>query len=293
MHPDDASPLDGEAPSTASGGAAAAAASIPGGALIGTVDLRHLSPALVLLGLLLAALAGAGHAVSPGHGKTLMAAYLIGTRGRPRDALLLGGLVTVSHTAGVLALAAVVLFAGRILPPERLYPVLSAVSGLTVVGIGLVLLVGCLRGRWSARAHVHPHPHPHAHADEHAVGHSHDGVAHVHAPQAAAGWRGLAAIGIAGGMIPSTAALILLLGAVAAGQPAYGIALAAAFGVGMAAVLSGIGFALVRGRDRMGRLAARVPRLERLQGLLPWGAATVVLASGIFLTSQALLRPAL
>ena len=281
-------PLAGNAPidATAVGGSRSAE---PIGAptVVAGIDLTNLTPALAALGIVLAAAAGAGHALSPGHGKTIMAAYLIGTRGRRRDAVMLGGVITASHTVGVLALAGVVLFAGGVIPPERLYPVLSAIAGLTVIVVGGVMLARCVqRWRLTVRAHdeAHAHGHPHGHVHEHP---------HPHEDRGMPGWRGLAAIGVAGGMIPSTSALVLLLGAIAAGEPAYGLALALAFGAGMAGVLAGIGLALVHGRDRIGRLMAGAPRLSTFGAILPWGTAVVVLASGVLLTGQALLRPGL
>jgi len=181
-----------------------------------------------------------------------------------------------------------VLLAGELLPPERLYPVLSAISGITVVVIGLTLLVRCVRGALGARLANDDHERLHRHgvAHEHAHDHEHD-HAHDHAP-AAAGWRGLAAIGIAGGMIPSTAALVLLLGAVAAGAPLYGLALAIAFGLGMAVVLGGIGLILVRSRDGIARLGSRAPAIASLRWAVPWAAALIVTAGGIVLTTRAL-----
>ena len=276
---EDAAPLDGSGEAPTVRGAVPDGAELPFG-----IGFDDLSPAVVLLGLVVAAIAGAGHALTPGHGKTVMAAYLVGTRGRPRDALLLGGAVTISHTAGVLVLALVVLLAGELLPPERLYPVLSAISGITVVVIGLTLLVRCVRGALGARLANDDHERLHRHgvAHEHAHDHGHD-----HAP-AAAGWRGLAAIGIAGGMIPSTAALVLLLGAVAAGAPLYGLALAIAFGLGMAVVLGGIGLILVRSRDGIARLGSRAPAIASLRWAVPWAAALIVTAGGIVLTTRAL-----
>ncbi|HEX5038696.1 MAG TPA: High-affinity nickel-transporter [Candidatus Limnocylindria bacterium] len=273
---EDAAPLDGSGQAPAARGAVPDGAALPFG-----IGFDHLSPAVVLLGLVLAAIAGAGHALTPGHGKTVMAAYLVGTRGRPRDALLLGGAVTISHTAGVLVLALVVLLAGELLPPERLYPVLSVISGMTVVVIGLTLLVRCVRGALGAPVAHDDHERLH----RHGVAHEH---AHDHAAPAAAGWRGLAAIGIAGGMIPSTAALVLLLGAVAAGAPLYGLALAIAFGFGMAVVLGGIGLILVRSRDGIARLGSRAPAIASLRWAVPWAAGLIVTAGGIVLTTRAL-----
>jgi len=277
---DDASPLGGNGPGPASVGAVPDGAELPFG-----IGFDDLSPAVVLLGLVVAAIAGAGHALTPGHGKTVMAAYLVGTRGRPRDALLLGGAVTISHTAGVLVLALVVLLAGGLLPPERLYPVLSAISGITVVVIGLTLLAHCVRGAVRARFARDDHERLHRHGVAHEHGHDHG---HDHAPPAAAGWRGLAAIGVAGGMIPSTAALVLLLGAVAAGAPLYGLGLAVAFGLGMAVVLGGIGLVLVRSREGIARLGGRAPAIASLTWAVPWAAALIVTAGGIVLTTRAL-----
>jgi ABC-type nickel/cobalt efflux system permease component RcnA len=236
------------------------------------IDFGAFSPAAALLGVLLAAATGAGHALTPGHGKTLMAAYLVGTRGRPRDALLLGLAVTASHSLGVLALAGIVLVAGGALPADRLYPVLSGLSGLLVVGIGAWLLIGCLRQR-RVHDHAHRHDHPHLHPHPHDAG----GV----------GRGGLLAIGLAGGMIPSPAALVLLLGAIAAGQPAYGLLLAVAFGAGMAVVLVALGLLVVRGRAQVVAVARRLPALVRLAPAVPWVAAAVVLVGGIALTGGA------
>ena len=272
----DAWPLD-----ATTGTAPQAAAPAPGGVageLASIVDVRHLSLPLAILGLLIAALVGAGHALSPGHGKTVMAAYLVGSRGGTRHALLLGGAVTTSHTLGVLILAAVVLLAGTVLPAERLYPILTVLSGATVVVIGAVLLIGCFRRarRQSTADH------------EHSGEHVHSGRVHRHEPQAPLAWRGLAALGIAGGLVPSTSALILLLGAIGAGQPIYGLALSVAFGIGMATVLTGIGLAMVHGRALIGRLGLGGRRTRLAAAAVPWVTAVVVLVGGLLLTGQTL-----
>lgn len=243
------------------------------------------TPIAVLIGLVLAALAGAGHAISPGHGKTLMAAYLVGSHGRRRDAVALGLAVTVSHTVGVVALGGVVLLAGAAIPADRIYPVLSAIAGVAVVGIGATMLIGCTRRLRAHRRHAaaHGHGHSHAHGHPHAQGHAHDHDVPV------PGRMGVLAIGLAGGLVPSPAALLLLLGAVAAGEPAYGLGLALAFGLGMAGVLAGLGLVVVGGRDLASGLAARLPGAGRLTALVPWAASVVVLAGGVLLTGQAVI----
>ena len=263
------------------------ALSVPGGAaaeLPIPIDFRDLSPPVALLGILAAMVAGAGHALSPGHGKTVMAAYLIGSRGGARQAIVLGMAVTTSHTLGVVLLALIVLLAGSVVPPERLYPILTGVSGATVIVIGAVLLAGCIR-RATAKGAGHDHDHGYApdHGHDHGHAHGHD---HEH-PQRAPAWRGLVALGVAGGLVPSTAALVLLLGAIGAGQPAYGLGLAIAFGAGMAIVLSGIGLALVHGRSMVARRAPNLGGL-RVARALPWVTAVLVLAGGIVLTGGTL-----
>lgn len=336
----DAAPLAG-APSTvrdavdAGAGATASAAdpalarlagAIPGGERIG--DLlggRDLSLPLVGLALAVAVVLGAAHAISPGHGKTVMAAYLVGSRGSARHAVALGLVVTVSHTLGVLGLAAVTMAASTLLPPERLYPVLGVASGSIVVAIGLWLVVGRWRAWTASRAHAHDDGHGHdsaddraaAHAHEHAHEHRHEhrhepaqereaphmpvvvaeagahrhglGPAHRHAPAYGSRltWRGLFSLGLAGGLVPSASALLLLLGSLSAGRPALGLLLVVGFGAGMAVVLSGVGLALVYASRLVERLPA-TPTLGRLAGLVPTATAVAVLALGLVLTGGAL-----
>ncbi len=242
------------------------------------------TPIAVIVGLLLAAVAGAGHAISPGHGKTLMAAYLVGSRGRRRDAVVLGLAVTLSHTVGVLALAGLVLLAGAALPADRIYPVLSAIAGVAVVVIGASMLAGCVRRVAAHRRHSAAHAHDHSPARPRPrLGHDHPHD--VPAP----GRLGVVAIGLAGGLVPSPAALLLLLGAVAAGAPGYGLGLAVAFGLGMAGVLAGLGLVVVGGRDLASGLVHRLPAAGRVAPLVPWAASAIVLVGGVVLTGQAVI----
>ncbi len=327
--------------------AAAASPSIAVGVIPGGItdeiskilEVRDLTPLALIGSLLVAAFLGAVHAISPGHGKTVMAAYLVGSRGSARHALALGLTVTASHTLGVMVLALVTLFASSIIPPERLYPVLGLLSGALVVGIGLWLLYGRYRiwahARADARAHAeadralqaahaehhaadHAAGHSHDHAApirgaaDHAAGHSHDhdhenatasvgsrpapvpgehshgGVRHTHLPPPGTGltWRSLFTLGLAGGLVPSASALLLLLGSLAANRPAYGVILVIAFGAGMAVVLSGVGLLLVYAS----RVVERVPRGgfgRRLVDVMPVATAVVVIGAGVYLTSQA------
>ncbi len=154
---------------------------------------RKLTPGIILFGLLVAFVFGAFHALAPGHGKTMVAAYLVGSRGTPKHAVLLGIIVTVTHTFGVFVLGLVTLFASQYIVPEKLYPVLSVFSGLAVFGVGVWLLTSRLRGAADGHSHSHAPGHDHSHegpdeihlhltdADtEHEYAHAH-GLAHSHA----------------------------------------------------------------------------------------------------------------
>jgi nickel/cobalt transporter (NicO) family protein len=255
-----------------------------------------LTPFVVLLSLVTAVVLGAGHALTPGHGKTLMAAYLVGTRGSARHALGLGAAVSLSHTIGILALAAVVVAATDVIAPDvvvRWAPVVAAVS---IVVIGGWMLVGEIQRRRAMaddHQHAHGHAHPHEHGDPHAhdQGHEHPHP-HAHRPPSTITWRSLFVLGLAGGLIPSTSALLILLGALAAGRPTFGLVLVVAFGLGMAAVMSGIGLVLVTARDRVDRVQAGAS-LVRVRNAVPLVASVVVLGFGVVLTGQALavIRP--
>jgi ABC-type nickel/cobalt efflux system permease component RcnA len=239
---------------------------------------------VVLLSLATAAALGAAHALTPGHGKTLMAAYLVGTRGTPVHALGLGLSVSVSHTIGILALASLVIGAQGILNPELLVRGAPVVAALAIVAIGAWMLMSEIRRRTlNAEA-------THAHDDAHEPHeHSHGGTRHTHAPTATAStitWRSLFVLGLAGGIIPSTSALLILLGAIASGRAAFGIVLVVAFGVGMALVMTGIGLLVVGARGHLDGLGSG-GAFAAIRAWLPLAAACLVLGLGLYLTAQA------
>jgi ABC-type nickel/cobalt efflux system permease component RcnA len=285
----------------------ASAATVPGGegAIPDVLRSAPVTPFIVLLALATAALLGAGHALTPGHGKTLMAAYLVGTRGTPRHALGLGLAVSVSHTFGILALAMVVLAAASALPPDLVVRNAPLVAAVAIVAIGGWMLLTEAR-RWRARRastaaereapahddvhdHHHDHADPHDHAHPHAEEHSHGGVPHRHVPPPGAtiSWRSLFVLGLAGGLIPSTNALLILLATIASGRPAWGVVLVVAFGLGMAGVMAGVGLAFVFARGYLDRAPART-RLASAARYVPLAAGVLVLTVGLVLTSQAL-----
>ncbi|MEO7118658.1 MAG: hypothetical protein ABIZ34_06770 [Candidatus Limnocylindrales bacterium] len=304
------------APTSAPNAAVPGGISELGGEIGALFQTKDVTPPVLLLMLLVAAGLGALHAVSPGHGKTVMAAYLVGSRGSMRHAVGLGVTVTFSHTLGVLILGAVSLSAASVIPPERLFPVLGIVSGVIVIAIGIYLIAMRIREirarRADARAaelahaaaHAHGDAHEHDHSADHVLDHGHDqasehtheddgwhshgGRRHTHLPPkgGSLSWRGLFALGLAGGIVPSVSAIILLLGSVAAGRPALGILLVIAFGLGMAVVLVGVGLGLVYARGFMERLPRRTFG-ARLSRLMPMTTAVVVLGAGLLITVQA------
>ena len=271
----------------------------------------------LLLALLAAAAWGALHALSPGHGKTVVGAYLVGSRGTPRHALFLGLTVTITHTAGVIALGLIILFASRTIMPEQLYPWLSLASGLLVAVLGLTILRQRLLGlpmfghhhdhvhehshdhdhdHDHAHLHSHDHDHPHDHSHEyahaHGLVHSHGGHTHSHLPPGAAGeqvtWRNLLALGVSGGLLPCPSALLALLGAVAVGRAGFGLMVVVAFSLGLAATLTGVGLLFLYA----GRMLERRAMAGPLSGLLryaPAVAAVAVTLSGVMIAARALM----
>ncbi len=228
----------------------------------------ELSLGVVVLSLLVATFWGAAHALTPGHGKALVAGYLIGTRGRPRDAVLLGAAVTVTHTAGVFGLGLVTLLLSRFIVPDQLYPWLTLVSGLLVVGVGAAVLWQRLGAR---RAHHHHHRHGHEHP------HDHD---HRHHDERG----GILGVGIAAGLLPCPSALVVLLSATALHRIGFGFALIVAFSLGLAATITGIGLVAVLARRAFSRVSLEGPVVRALPAL----SAVVILLVGVALTVRAL-----
>jgi nickel/cobalt transporter (NicO) family protein len=246
-------------------------------------DPRPLSAGIVLSGLLIAALLGALHALTPGHGKTIVGAHLVGSRGTWRHAVLLGLVVTATHTLGVYALGAGTLIASAWVLPERLLPWLSAVSGLLVVAVGASLL----RSRLETALHGHTHEHGHGHHHHHDHDHDHE-HGHSHLPPAGTSpsLRSLVALGVSGGLLPCPSALVVMLGAIALGRTGFGLVLILAFSAGLAAVLTGIGLALVYARGMFDRL----PLDGRLARYMPVASAAVISLAGLAIVAEALLR---
>ncbi|WP_009630161.1 nickel/cobalt transporter [Synechocystis sp. PCC 7509] len=231
---------------------------------------------------------GGMHAMSPGHGKTIVGAYLVGSRATAQHAIFLGVTTTITHTLAVFALGLIALFASRFVVPEQLYPWLSCLSGLMVMAIGLNLFISRLRNtQFHSTTHHHDRDgHSHHHHDRDR---GDDGSNHSHlsiTDEAPLSWRSLLTLGISGGLVPCPSALVVLLSAVALGRVGFGLVMVLAFSLGLAGVLTGLGLLLVRTK----RLFDRLPSQMRLVRVLPAVTAFFVALLGVGITTQALIQ---
>ncbi len=267
--------------------------------LVRSISSTTLAPGVIAAALFGAVLLGAVHALSPGHGKTIVGAYLIGSRGTPRHAAFLGLTVTLTHTAGVFLLGFATLYASRFIVPERLFPILSLVSALLVLVMGAVLLYQRSRlvfARSPAFQFVAAGLAPTGRAllaardyrPLDATLHAHGGTLHSHLPPGAAGetitWRGLLALGVSGGLVPCPSAMVILLAAVALNKTVFGMVLVIAFSFGLALTLTLVGLAFLYARNRFrGR-----PSGSRWPKLLPIASAAMMLLLGVGLCVTAI-----
>ena len=264
---------------------------------------------------------GGLHALTPGHGKAIVAAYLVGSKGRVIDAVFLGLVVTFTHTFSVIALGVVMLVAGSF-APDDVVPWLSLFSGVLIVGIGAWLLTKNMKQYYSGGAHSHGHAHGHSHHphdhdhdhdhehshdddhdhnhdhdhdhdhphtddhshDDHGHTHSHGGHTHSHVPSERTGFWGLLSLGISGGIVPCVDALIGLLFAISLNKLAWGLIILCAFSLGLAAVLVVIGILMVLAKPLIERFTGEGIWLQRL----PIMSAAVVILLGAVLAFKAL-----
>jgi nickel/cobalt exporter len=260
------------------------------------------SAAFLALAFGVAFIAGAAHALTPGHGKALVGAYLAGSRGTVGDAVYLGTVVTITHTGMVFLLGLIALYASQHILMDRLYNWLSVISGALIVAIGAWLLAS----RWKALrsgaqghdehhhghshgplGHTHSHEHVdhegHSHGHDHSHGHAHGHHHHHHHPLPRAGRGSLLSLGISGGMIPCPEATAVLLISITMNRLVFGLIILLAFSLGLAAVLIAIGTAMVLAGPTLGKFAKDGPLLRAL----PVGSAAVVTLLGIAILFKA------
>jgi ABC-type nickel/cobalt efflux system permease component RcnA/Tol biopolymer transport system component len=286
-------------------------------ALTGLVKVQQFSPWFLVGAFFLSLALGSLHALTPGHGKALVGAYLVGAHGKTRDAVLLGAIVTITHTGSVVLLGLVTLFASHYILPALIAPWLEIISGVLVIGFGLNLLVrrrhdlsrslpkwikvrGSTEttlagghaqshaGHWHDQTHAHglDGNRAHKHHEQHGHAHAND-EAHEHAhvlPDQQVTLKSLLALGVSGGLVPCPDAIAILLVAVAINRIPFGMLLIASFSIGLALVLIGIGIAMVNGA----RLMARSDLLARFGDYAPLVSAVVVTGLGVGLTWSAM-----
>jgi nickel/cobalt transporter (NicO) family protein len=318
--------------SATDGGSRATGAPIASGGSFAALVRWRLTPLILGLSLLLAFAFGAVHALGPGHGKTITAAYLVGAGANRTQALAIGGAVSIMHTASVLLLGLFAYVLSKSFPADRVYPWLTLTTGLVALGLGTGLMVVRVRARrrgldpWHGHSHTlearsHPaarsasaasvsmeapgpgslmvlerqaltreHSGPGGHGHEHGP---HDGHGHEAGPEGVdpVSSKGLLAIAVAGGILPSPTAFVVLTGSIYAHRVGYGLGLILAFSAGLAAALIAVGMMALRARAMVSRKLG-----GRVSGLIPIVSAAVIVGFGSFFALRGLgaaFRPSL
>jgi nickel/cobalt exporter len=258
------------------------------------VSTQNLSFWFLFTAALIAVGLGALHALEPGHGKTIVAAYLVGSRGASKHAVLLGLIVTAAHTAGVYLLGAVTLYASKYIVPEHLYPWLGVISGLTIAVLACFMLLRAWTGEDGDHTHDDGAFHSHwfsslgklRNQQSLAADSIRDGNSHLLPPTKTVSLAQLLTLGVTGGIIPCPAALVVLLSAFSLHRVGLGLFLIVAFSGGLAAVLIAIGLLMVYARQFVARWKSEGPLLKRW---LPLVSASFMLVLGLAIAGQALL----
>lgn len=242
---------------------------------------RELTLSMILIALVVAFGLGAAHALTPGHGKTIVAAYLVGSRGTLKHAAYLGAMVTFTHTVSVFLLGLATLFLFQYVMPEKITQGLGVVSGLSIVAIGGWMLWQRLHGILHGHSHGHGHSHSHSHG---AMVHSHGpgGEEHSHDVPDEITWGSLTALAVSGGLVPCESALVLLLSAIALGRIGLGLMLLVAFSIGLAIVLMVVGVLVIYAKNLFpaGNKTNRHPAFR----WIPIASAALVTCVGLIMT---------
>jgi nickel/cobalt exporter len=263
---------------------------------------QQITPWMIAAGLGIAFVLGAAHALTPGHGKTIVAAYLVGSRGTLKHAAFLGAMVTFTHTVSVFLLGLATLFLFQYVVPQKVTQVLGAISGLSIVAIGGWMLYKRLRRPGHAHSHSHDHDHEHHHHHDHdhhdhahdhfhehthSHEHSHGPGGHTHMPDEMS-WSGLAALGASGGLVPCESALVLLLTAIALRRVGLGLLLLVSFSLGLALVLMAIGILVIYAKNLLPQSSG-----SPFFRWMPVASAAVVMLLGVVMTGVSLgwIRP--
>ena len=260
---------------------------------------QQLTPWMIAAAIGIAFVLGAAHALTPGHGKTIVAAYLVGSRGTLKHAAFLGAMVTFTHTVSVFLLGLATLFLFQYVVPQKVTQVLGAISGISIILIGGWMLSKRLRRTQHTHTHTHEahshthdhghdHEHPHTHSHGHSHEHSHGPGGHTHMPDEIS-WSGLVALGASGGLVPCESALVLLLTAIALRRVGLGLLLLVSFSLGLALVLMAIGVLVIYAKNLLPASSGGNPFFR----WMPVASAAVVMGLGILMTGVSLgwIRP--
>jgi len=226
-----------------------------------------MTPGVLAVALLTALAAGAFHALAPGHGKTVVAAYLVGARGTVRHALILGLVVTATHVAAVFVLGLGVLMLGGRVSSPAVIGWLGYASGLMILAIGLHQLSSRVTALAGFKLGGEGGPG--------VVGNA----GHSHVPTGGVTWGSLVALGVSGGLVPCPSALVVMLGAIGLGRTAFGIVLVTVFSLGLALTLTTIGLVMVFARSRF----------ERTRFEVSWGRRAGVVSAVVVTVAGGLL----
>ncbi len=269
--------------------------------LLNLVRAENFSVSFYLFALGISLALGALHALTPGHGKTVVAAYLVGTRGTTRHAIALGSIVTLTHTGSVFLIGLFTLAASQYILPTSIIPVLEVLSGLLIVGLGIYLFwqrylqwrgpavtpmkgikkISAAKARSPVKVQDKTHHHDAGHHHDHEHGHDHS-----HEIPEAITWRSLITLGVSGGLVPCPDAIAILLVAIAINRILLGLTLIISFSLGLAVVLIVIGLLMVNGS----RLFTRVDAFNKLAPVMPMVSAGIVLILGFGLTYGAVTK---
>ncbi len=261
---------------------------------------QQITPWMIAAAIGIAFVLGAVHALTPGHGKTIVAAYLVGSRGTLKHAAFLGAMVTFTHTVSVFLLGLATLFLFQYIVPQKVTQVLGAISGLSIVAIGGWMLYKRLRGAGHSHSHDHEHAHAHSHdhhhhdhphdhshshphPHDHSHEHSHGPGGHTHVPDEIS-WPGLVALGASGGLVPCESALVLLLTAIALRRVGLGLLLLVSFSLGLALVLMAIGVLVIYAKNLLPSGSGGSPFFR----WIPVASAAVVMLLGVIMTGVSL-----
>lgn len=259
---------------------------------------EQLSPTLIILVLIVAFILGAIHALGPGHGKSLMAAYLIGSRGRISDAITLAFTLTISHVFSVFVVGLLALFLADFFLPETISKWFGLFSGIAIFFIGLWLFISRYRvlkkgdkkhfpnnmNDHSLKQHyTDKHIHPkniQQHLNSESTELKHERHTHNHYNPNLSIWSNIV-LGISGGIVPCPKAIVILLLAISLHKIALGIIIILVFSLGLAFTLVTLGIVVVKASF----LLKRRLNDKRLQVISTFG-AVIIIGLGIFLTYQ-------